>query len=200
MSLAEILALDAGFRFEGAGGEHPYRGRGLRVPTFDEVLGAFPDVPLNVELKEDDMALVEATARLLEKHAARERVLLAAETGSLMTKIRNNIPGALTGMSLPEVLEFMGSGGNPGYRPRGFALQVPTSMAGLPIVTPYFVKVAHACKLEVHAWVINDEAEMRALVEMGVDGIMTDFPGLGARVLGRRAARSTGQTGGSGPS
>lgn len=186
LRLSEILGLDAGFQFEDAEGGRPFRGQGYRVPTFEEVLSAFPGVPLNVELKEDDEELVAAMSRLLEKHAAREQVLLAAEKGSLMEKIRRAIPGAITGMSLPEVLEFMGSGGNPGYTPRGFALQVPVSMAGLPIVTPHFVDVAHACGLEVHAWVINEAEEVRILVEMGVDGIMTDFPGMAAGVLGRR--------------
>ncbi|TKD03964.1 glycerophosphodiester phosphodiesterase [Polyangium fumosum] len=182
---AEIRALDAGYTFTDPDGAFPFRGRGIRIPTLAEVLTSLPGVPLNIELKVDDEALVTAVKWVLDRHDGRERVLLTAETGSLMGKIRQRIPGVLTGMSLPESLAFLCNGGNPGYVARGFALQVPTSLAGIPIVTPYFVEVAHTCGLEVHAWVINDEAEMRALLAMGVDGIMTDDPELGARVLGR---------------
>ncbi|MDI3289245.1 glycerophosphodiester phosphodiesterase [Polyangium sp. 15x6] len=184
---SEIRELDAGYGFQDPDGAHPFRGRGIRIPTLAEVLTSLPGVPLNIELKADEAALVSAVQWVLDRHDGRERVLLTAEPGSLMEKIRRRIPGVLTGMCLPESLEFLCNGGNPGYVARGFALQVPTSLPGIPIVTPYFVEVAHACGLEVHAWVINEEAEMRALLAMGVDGIMTDFPELGAEVLGRRA-------------
>jgi glycerophosphoryl diester phosphodiesterase len=188
LSLAEIRALDAGYRFTAPDGAQPFRGRGHRVPTFAEVLSAFPDVPLNVEIKADDVALVDAVRRLLEQFGATARVLLAAESGALMQKIRDRIPGVVTGMSLPEVLEFMGSAGLCGYVPRGRALQVPVSYAGVPIVTRHFVDAAHALGLEVHVWVIDEEAEMEALLDLGVDGIMTDFPERGARVLARRGS------------
>ena len=184
--LSEIRDLDAGYHFVDPDGVFPFRGRGIRVPTLAELFASLTDVPLNIELKVDDEALVAAVRAVLDRYEARGRVLLTAEPGSLMEKIRRGIPGVLTGMCLPESLEFLCNGGNPGYVARGFALQVPTSHAGIPIVTPHFVEVAHACGLEVHAWVINEEAEMRALLAMGVDGIMTDYPEMGARVLGRR--------------
>jgi glycerophosphoryl diester phosphodiesterase len=185
LRLSEIRELDAGYQFESTDGGHPFRGRKMRIPTFAEVLAHFPTVPLNIELKVDEPALVSAMKRLLERHDAVSRVLLAAEKQSLMERIRTAMPDVLTGMCMHEVLEFLGNGGNDGYRARGFALQIPVSYAGIPIITPQFVKVAHTANLEVHAWVINDEAEMRQLVDMGVDGIMTDFPRLAAKVLGR---------------
>jgi len=185
LRLSEIRSLDAGYRFEGPEGHFPFRGKGIRVPTFAEVLTHFSRVPLNIEIKADDPALVEAMKWQLERHAAIERVLLTAEGGSLMGKIREKMPQVVTGMSMPEALEFLGSGGNSDYKPRGFALQVPTSFGGVPIVTRHFVDVAHLHGLEVHAWVINEEEEMRTLIDMGVDGIMTDFPEIGAKVLGR---------------
>ena len=185
LRLSEIRQLDAGYQFEAPDGSRPFRGRRIRVPTLAEVLTHFPKVPLNIEIKVDDPVLIAATERLLDRYEARSRVLLAAETQSLMDKIRLRLPDVFTGMSMQEVLEFLGNGGNPGYAARGFALQIPVEYAGIPIITKHFVDVAHACGLEVHAWVINDEAEMRSLVEMGVDGIMTDFPRRAAKVLGR---------------
>ncbi len=187
LRLSEIRQLDAGYQFEAPDGSWPFRERRIRVPTLAEVLTHFPKAPLNIEIKVDEPALIAATERLLDRYEARSRVLLAAETQSLMDKIRARMPDVLTGMSMPEVLEFLGNGGNPGYSARGFALQVPVEYAGIPIITKHFVDVAHVCGLEVHAWVINDEAEMQSLVEMGVDGIMTDFPRRAAKVLARNS-------------
>lgn len=186
LRLAELRELDAGYQFESRDGEHPFRGRRIRIPTFAEVLAHFSKVPLNVELKVDEPALVSAMKRLLDRHDAWARVLLTAENQSLMERIRTVMPDVLTGMSANEVLEFLGNGGNSSYRARGHALQVPVTYAGIPVITKQFVEIAHAAELEVHAWVINDEAEMRDLVDMGVDGIMTDFPHVAAAVLGRK--------------
>lgn len=188
LRLSEIRELDAGFQFESADGQHPFRGRKIRIPTLAEVLAHFPQVPLNIELKLDEPALVAGVKRVLERHKAMERVLLTAEEQPLMERIRASMPDVLTGMCTHEAIEFWGNGGNPGYRALGFALQIPVEYAGIPVITQQFVDVAHRVNLEVHAWVINDEAEMRHLVRLGVDGIMTDFPHLAARVLGRQGA------------
>jgi glycerophosphoryl diester phosphodiesterase len=186
LRLSEIRELDAGYQFESPEGQHPFRGRRIRIPTFAEVLTHFANVPINVELKLDEPELVKTVKRLLERHDAWARVLLTAETQALMDRIRSTMPEALTGMCMQEVLEFWGSGGNPGYAPRGFALQIPVTYGGIPVITQQFVNVAHAANLEVHAWVINEEAEMRHLVNLGVDGIMTDYPRLASKVLGRK--------------
>jgi glycerophosphoryl diester phosphodiesterase len=187
LRLSELRDLDAGYRFESTEGHYPFRGRKMRIPTFAEVLAHFPRAPLNIEIKTNDLALVSAMKRLLERHDATSRVLLAAESSELMERIRFAMPNVLTGMCMHEVLEFWGNGGNPGYQARGFALQIPPEYGGIPLITQSFVDTAHAANLEVHAWVINDEAEMRRLVALGVDGIMTDFPRLAATVLGRIA-------------
>lgn len=186
LRLSEIKELDAGYQFEAADGSHPFRGRRIRIPTFGEVLTHFARSPLNIELKADEPALVAAVDRLLDRYDARSRVLLAAESQSIMKKIRAKMPDVLTSMCMNEVLEFLGNGGNPGYSAPCFAIQCPVEHAGIPIITKVFVDIAHACNMEVHAWVINDQVQMRHLVSIGVDGIMTDYPVLGASVLGRQ--------------
>lgn len=185
LRLSEIRELDAGYQFESTEGNTPFRGRKFRIPTLAEVLTHFSSVPLNIEMKLDEPALVCAMKRLLERYDAMPRVLLTAETQPLMDRIRRAMPGVLTGMCSSEVLEFWGNGGNAGYKAPGFALQIPVTYGGITVITRQFVEVAHAVDLEVHAWVINDEAEMRRLVELGVDGIMTDFPRRAAMMLGR---------------
>jgi glycerophosphoryl diester phosphodiesterase len=73
--------------------------------------------------------------------------------------------------------------------PRHQALQVPIELNGLTVVTPEFVRRAHANGLAVHVWTINDRAAMEWLVDIGVDGVMTDRPTLLETVLAERKAR-----------
>jgi glycerophosphoryl diester phosphodiesterase len=65
------------------------------------------------------------------------------------------------------------------------ALLVPPSFMGRPLVTPEFVAHAHAHDVQVHVWTVNALAEIEALLAIGVDGIVTDYPGRMAHWLGR---------------
>ncbi|HLK12872.1 MAG TPA: glycerophosphodiester phosphodiesterase [Candidatus Binatia bacterium] len=192
LALAAVQRLDAGSRFQTPDGRFPFRGRGVRVPTLAELLEACPGVPLNVEIKQAEPPIEAAVLAVLDRFAARDRTLLAAEEPTIMTRIRAAAPGMLTGFSAVEVADFVfrvRDGRLGDYRPPGVALQVPPAYQGVPIVTPESVAAAHALGLEVHVWTVNDEAEMERLLDLGVDGIMTDFPALAAAVLHRRGLR-----------
>jgi len=192
LPLAAVERLDAGFRFRAPDGTYPYRDRGLRVPTLTALLEAFPGVPLNIELKQQAPAIEAAVLATLDRFAARERVLLAAEDAAIMARIRAAAPDVVTSFSAAEVADFvyrLRDGRLGDYRPPGVALQVPPAFRDTAIVTAESVAAAHALGLEVHAWTINDEAEMERLLDLGVDGIMTDFPARGSAVLRRRGLR-----------
>jgi len=129
---------------------------------------------------------------VLDRHSAREQTLLAAEDAVIMSRIRAAAPNVLTSFSAPEVAKFflrLLDDEIVGYEAPGIALQVPPQFGGTKIVTPELIRAAHDRGLEVHAWTINTEAEMAALIDLGVDGIMTDFPALGAAVLRGRGLR-----------
>jgi glycerophosphoryl diester phosphodiesterase len=192
-TLAELRILDAGHRFVDASGGHPWQGRGLRIPTLDEVLEAFPGVPLNIEVKQDEPAIERAVVEVLDRHRARDRVLLAAFEGPLLTRVRAAAPDVPSGTSAEEVTAFVMSclsGSWEGYvATPGHAFQVPPSHEGIDIVTEDFVREAHRAGKEVHVWTINDEAEMERLLDLGVDGLMTDVPALALAVFRRRGLR-----------
>jgi len=71
------------------------------------------------------------------------------------------------------------------YSPPAQAFQVPEYSGKLHILTPKFIRNAHRRNVQVHAWTINDAYTMRRLLEIGVDGIITDYPILLLEVLGR---------------
>jgi len=191
-TLAEVRALDAGHHFTAADGSHPWRGRGVRVPTLDELLAAHPGVPLNIEVKQDEPPIEQAVLAALDRHAARERTLLAAEHAPIMARIRAAAPDILTSCSAAEAAEFvlrLRDGRLTGWTTPAVALQVPPRYGGIDIVTRDSVAAAHSLRLEVHVWTINDPAEMDALLDTGADAIMTDVPALALDVLRRRRLR-----------
>lgn len=191
-TLAEVRALDAGAQFMAPDGRHPWRGRDVRVPTLAELLVAHPDVPLNIEIKQDDPAIEDAVLRVLDQHGARERTLLAAEHASIMSRIRAAAPDVLTSCSAAEAAEFvfrLHDGQLAGWWSPAVALQVPPRYQDIEIVTAESVAAAHELGLEVHVWTINTAEEIDRLLALGVDGIMTDLPGLAIDVLRRRGLR-----------
>lgn len=191
-TLAAVQRLDAGARFTASDGGHPFAGRGIRIPTLDALLHAQPDVPLNIEIKQDQPAIEHAVLDVLDRYGARERTLLAAEHLHIMERIRAAAPDMLTGFASAEVADFvfrLRDGRMSGYRPIGVALQVPPSFGDVEIVTAESVRVAHDFGLEVHVWTINDPDEIDRLLDLGVDAIMTDLPAMAMDVYRRRGVR-----------
>lgn len=200
MTLAELTALDAGYRFSADGGKtFPFRGQGVRIPTFEEILAAFPQMPMNVEIKVNDPRLVGTFLDMLGKHDRFKdvMVLVAAEAAELMSRVRAQQPLAVTGHSSPEVKRFLALSllHLPGlFKPKAPAMQVPYRRNWFRVVTPSFVRHAHRLGMEVHVWTINQESDMTDLLQMGADGLFTDFPGRMRRLVdsGRWKNRSGG--------
>ena len=191
VGFAELRRCDAGFRFE-AGGGHPFRGRGVRVPSLEEVLEAFPAVPLNIEIKQSDPPIEAAVVDLLDRHGALDRVLLAAEDDRIMRRIRDCALGVATSAAHAEAHDFFErcfSDRFADYTPVARALQIPPRVADIELVAPETVAIAHRFGLEMHVWTINDEAEMERLLDLGVDGVMSDFPDRLVAVVRRLAGR-----------
>jgi glycerophosphoryl diester phosphodiesterase len=191
-ALADIQRLDAGHRFQDADGAFSFRGRGVRVPTLGEVVSGFPGVPLNIEIKQLDPPIEDAVLAVFDRFSARDQVLLAAEDGRIMTRIRGAADGMLTGSSVDDVVAFAEAweaGRLESHRPPGVALQVPPDFLGKPLVTAELVEWAHRLGMEVHVWTIDDEVEMERLLGLGVDAIMTDLPHRAAATFRRLGLR-----------
>jgi glycerophosphoryl diester phosphodiesterase len=184
----EVQRLDAGHRFANGAGEPVFRSRGIRVPRLAELLARFPGARLNVELKRCDAALVARVLDLLRAARREESTLLAAERDDTMqllrAAVRERASCVALGAAVGDVLGFIRAALEGGEPPRGpMALQVPAEFMGRPLVTPELISFAHAHEVQVHVWTINDEAEMRRLLALGVDGVMSDFPGRLRRVV-----------------
>ena len=178
-SYAELGKLDAGYHFSPDGHSHPFRGRGVRLLRLVELLEAFPDARINLELKEADAAVAAEVVRLVRRAGAESRLLLAAENGAVLELLRSLEPGTALGSSLDDVIAFytaFDAGTLASFAPRGHALQIPPSAFGRDLVTPEVLAAAERVGLFVHVWTINEPAEMRRLLALGVHGLMSDHP------------------------
>jgi len=191
-TLYELQRLDAGYHFTRDGRDYPYRGHGVRIPTLEAVLKQFPLAPCNIEIKQEDPLIVEEVVGIIRRFDAQHRVLLAAEHHAIMREIRLHAGDIATSFSAEEVADFINRlrGGNfAGYRPAGRALQIPPRFGDIELVTAESIAAAHRCGLEVHAWTINQRDEMEELLRLGVDGLMSDLPGLAHTVMAECASR-----------
>ncbi len=180
LSFTELQKLDAGFRFSlDRGKTFPFRGRGLKVPGLAEVLQAFPDVRVNIDLKDPDPRGAEFLSDLIRRTGAEQRVLCASFHTNVLQRFRELEPNVVTSASKSEVVRFIVASflGAQRLLHYGFdALQVPFHRGGIRLVTSRMIRHAHRLGLPVHVWTINEPDTMLRLLELGVDGIVTDFP------------------------
>lgn len=189
-----IRALDAGAGFRDAAGGQPFLGRGIRVASLAEAFEQFPEARFNLELKCEGEVVLAQTLRLVEHYGRADRTLLTAGEDTIMRGLRRAVAASpirpALGASLSEILAVIASALRGAPMPEGvMALQIPAEFAGRPLVTPALLDHAHAHGIEVHVWTINELPEIERLLGLGVDGIVTDFPGRMARWLAD-AARS----------
>src|SRR5215213_7781257 len=183
MTLEEVRRLDVGNCFSPDGGQtFPYRGRGVRIPTLAEVYEEFPNTCVNADIKEARPGAEKAVLRVIQDAAAEGRTLVASTDHAVLRRFRRVSRGRIsTGASRREIAAFyvmsklhLEALVSPAYE----ALQVPVEHRGIKLVTPRFVQAAHSRGVRVDVWTINDAAEMRRLLDLGVDVIMTDSPEL----------------------
>ena len=210
LTLAEVQALDNAYWFvpgevatrDRDPSEYLLRGRApedpeLRVPTLREVLAAFPDVLLNLDIKQTAPAVepYEADlAALLREHGRADDVIVASFNDLATGRFSELAPDVGTSPGTVGVGSFMAAL-NQGEAPPAsshVALQVPTRFGPTVIVDERFVAAAHAAGLAVHVWTIDDPDEMARLVDLGVDGIMSDRPAVLAGVVAAKGAGWSG--------
>lgn len=175
MSLAELRSLDAGASFtRDEGRTYPFRERGVRIATFDEVLGAFPRTPLLVEIKEARAAA--AAVAIVRRHGAEDRVVLASELDEAMRLVRPH--ALLTGASRPDAMRLLRRACL-GLAPRALPYQVlsiPWRVGVLRVPMSRMCRIARRAQVPTHAWTVNAGNLAMRLWRAGVSGIVTDDP------------------------
>jgi glycerophosphoryl diester phosphodiesterase len=178
-SAHDLSCADAGYGFR-HGKEHPFRGRGIGVPTLADVLKRYRDARIIIELKLNRIDLARATIETVRAANATEQVCLGSFGWRVLRAARAIEPRVATSAARQEVRWALYRSwcgwavGAVAYR--GF--QVPEWSGKTRVVSPRFVKAAHRAALPVHVWTVNDEDDARRLLGWGVDALITDRPDL----------------------
>ena len=153
------------------------------IPRLEEILDTWPEIRVNIDAKSDEV--VEPLAHLLTRIGCLDRVCIGSFSDTRLERLRSLLgPGLCTSMGPKAVARVKATSYRLGSSiPPGDCLQVPVSSRGITLVDDRFIRRARAIAVPVHIWTIDDETEMRRLLDMGVDGIMTDRPSVLRSVL-----------------
>ncbi|MCP4142690.1 MAG: glycerophosphodiester phosphodiesterase [Chloroflexi bacterium] len=189
MTLAELKKLDAAYWWSvDDGASYPYRGKGLVIATLEEIFKAFPDYPVNIEIKKTERSMAQPLCNLIREYNMQDKTLIASFHDERMAEFRDICPEVATSGSRSEVKEFIilnyaFLGGI--YSPVESSLQVPERDSGILLVRPGLMRGAHKRNMQVHIWTPNSREDLQRFINMGVDGIITDRPDILMELLGR---------------
>lgn len=190
LSLDELQSLDAGYHHASSDG-FPFRNIGVRVPTLEWLLTTFPDISVVVEMKRDGLSV--PLGSLIDKLDAHDRLIVGSFSDQRLTEF-TDMTGGRVPMSVGAIqarMWLLTSRAGRGVRSDAAALQLPTHLRGVSVVDEKLITVAHNEGLQVHVWTVNTVTEMNRLLDMGVDGLITDRPDLLKELLVERGEWAT---------
>ncbi len=164
------------------------------VPTLDELLETFPETRFNIDLKAP--GAIPLLARAISRHNAGGRVCVGSFSGARLRSFRRLMPRVTTAAPTSEILLMAAGRVRRGSsRAADVVFQVPISHSEGPVtvqlVTPKTVAAVHAAGRKIHVWTIDEAETMHRLLDLGVDGIITDRPDVLKAVLHTRGMWST---------
>lgn len=192
MTLKEVQSLDAGYNFIDNKGQYSYRDQGVYIPTVAEVFKVYPDMRHLIEIKDtNDVALYETAIQelwhLIQEYQMGDNVMVGSFNHDIIERFEAVTWGKIPiGAGEEEVRQFAtlhipylnGLAGS-----NVDSLQLPTAAEGFDLTTPNMIKSAKERNMSLYYWTINDEETMRALIDKGVDGIISDYPDRLRKVL-----------------
>jgi glycerophosphoryl diester phosphodiesterase len=171
---------------------HPHRGQRIGVPGLAELLERHPSLPIIVEIKGERPDTAARAIAVVREVRAEARVILAGFSDVVLREARRLAPEIPTSASSDEVRSAIRRAhvwigpARTDYR----VFQVPLRVNGREVITRRFVRTARRAGVPVHAWIIDDPADMRRLVDWGVTGLITDRPDVALSLMRSTSAPS----------
>jgi glycerophosphoryl diester phosphodiesterase len=156
------------------------------IPLLEDLLGSFPEARVNIDPKHDRS--VEPLIEVLRRCNAVDRVCIGSFSDERIRRLRLRLGAELcTSMGPVAVarLRLDAVSGRVHPTPAG-CVQIPERVRNVTVTNAAVVRAAHRAGLQVHVWTVDDPADMHRLLDLGVDGIMTDRPGVLKEVLQAR--------------
>jgi glycerophosphoryl diester phosphodiesterase len=202
-TLSQLKKLDAGYGISfDQGASYPFRGKGFRIASLDEILKGFPAARMSIDIKDNDLEAAARAISIISENGSAGRVIVASFHSRVIRFVRKSHPGIATGFSKRDILyffllhkiglaRFYTNGGTAMFVPEFAGTDVSeyqegVSFQGVRVVTKRFIRNAHKRGIPVLIWTIDGIENMRRLVSWGADGIVTDYPDLLKRVIEER--------------
>jgi glycerophosphoryl diester phosphodiesterase len=187
LTLDEIQKLDAGYHFKDLQGQYSFRGKGVFIPTVEELFQAFPDMRIEMEIKDDNPPdrydeMASKLWDLIKKYKMEDKMLVASFDQDIIKKFENYSQGKtavvagkqeVTGFVVFHKLFLRNL-----YQPSVDAFQLPTEQNIFNLTDKKLINGAHRRGLQMHFWTIDDVETMKQLLDAGADGILTNRPDL----------------------
>ncbi len=188
-ALAELKQLDAGYWWSpDDGATFPFRGKGIVIPTLDEVFASFPRMRMTIEIKQKEPDIAAAFGNAVRRHGMQNRVLVACFDSVTLKRFRKQFPEVATSPGMSEGVVFYALCWlhlSAVYHPSVEVLQFPLKMGPINGIHPRLLSGARKNNIQLQIWTVDDESKMRMLIESGVDGIITRRPDRLLKILGR---------------
>jgi glycerophosphoryl diester phosphodiesterase len=191
-TLADLQKLDAGYNFKDLNGEYSYRGKGVYIPSLEELFQRYGDMRLNIEIKDaypinGESQIERKLWELIQKYHMEDKVLVVSFDQELVKRFDQFAKGrvALAGgkSEITKFVLFHKLFLNGLYHPQVDAVQIPTKESILDLTDAKLINGAHKRNMFVHYWTIDDEQTMRYLLDRGADGIITNRPDILMNVI-----------------
>ena len=189
LTLRDLKKLDAGYRFSPDGQQFPYRGVGVKIPTFEEVLDAFPGARLNVELKPDVPGIEIQFASLIRRKNAPQRLCCGSEQDALADRLWEALPEACHFYPLGALTTFADAVWTMREPPRDdryTVAEMPLYFGDQRLSQGALANALRRRHKPLFLWVVDDPEELNRLYDEGVEGVMTDRPDVLAQVIEAR--------------
>lgn len=171
-----MKTLDAGFKHDPeAQDKFRFRGQGITIPTLSELIEGTSGAHYLMEIKQASPSIAEQLCKTLRQHKIEQKTMVASFMDDTLKEFRSLCPEVVTSMSAREIKHFviLEKLGLSHLLPvKGYAMQVPMEDSGIQVVTPSLLEAARKRGIRVDVWTINDTD----IMEMGVEGIITDYP------------------------
>jgi glycerophosphoryl diester phosphodiesterase len=194
MSFAELAALDAGWSWE-RNGEHPFRGRGIGVPSIEQILTEFPTTLTTLDLKDQRVDLVAPVCGLLRRLGRTSDVYIGSDSSDQVLRFREVCPEVRTSATDDEraMMRAAREAGDTTFTTPQRVGQPPyIGSDGTKRITADYLEFSHMHDIAVLTWVVDDRDQLRELIELGVDGVYTRRPDVMVDVLNEMGLREQG--------
>lgn len=176
LDFGDIKLLDAGHEFTLDNGvTYPFRGQGLSLLALHELFEYFPGEKFNIEMKANDKELAEKIWQIITDYGVQDQVVIASQHTKAMNHFREISNGSIkTSATIGELVGASlawGTGWGWTYKPKFDVAQIPFGITTKPYVR-FFQKKG----VRVDVWTVNDTKQIERAINMGVDGIMGDYP------------------------